>query len=498
MNLFGRGFVWLCVICGSLVVSGEIYSQSQAFAAERPNIVYILADDLGYGDLGCYGQKDIRTPHLDQMAREGMRFTQHYAGSPVCAPSRSCLMTGQHTGHTPIRGNKEVRPEGQWPLPADAVTLAEVLKKAGYVTGAFGKWGLGYPGSEGDPINQGFDEFFGYNCQRLAHSQYPYHLWHNKTKVMLRGNEDHKNQQYAPDLIQKQALAFIESNKDRPFFLYVPCTLPHAELLVPEDEIVKSYRGRWPEKPYKGVDSGPRYKLGPYASCPTPKANYAAMVTRLDMYVGQIRAKLKELGLERNTLIIFSSDNGPHAEGGANPAYFKSNDGLRGKKRDVYEGGIRVPMIACWPGKIAPGTVSDHVSAFWDVLPTLAELVGVEPPKNIDGISFLPTLLGHPEQQRQHKYLYWEFYEGGGKQAVRLGDWKGVRLHVARNPNGPIELYNLKNDLHEDHNVAAEHPEVVSQIERIMKEAHVDSPIFKFSKLRKRRHSGKRRPAAKH
>ena len=316
----------------SLVVllSAVCAAEPSARAAERPNIVFVLADDLGYGDLGCYGQKVIRTPCLDRMAREGLRFTQHYAGSTVCAPSRSCLMTGQHTGHTPIRGNKEVQPEGQQPLPAEAVTLAEVLKQAGYVTGAFGKWGLGYPGSEGDPTKQGFDEFFGYNCQRMAHNYYPYYLWHNRKKVFLPGNEGRKTEQYAPDLIQEQALKFIEKNKDRPFFLYVPVTLPHAELFVPDDEIVRSYRGRFPEKPYKGVDDGPRYKRGGYGSVATPRANFAAMVTRLDRYVGEILDKLRELGLDRKTIVFFSSDNGPHAEGGANPAYFNSSGGLRG------------------------------------------------------------------------------------------------------------------------------------------------------------------------
>ncbi len=477
-------------LCSLLVLAGGLgWLVGPALSAElpeKPNIVYFLADDLGYGDLGCYGQKVIRTPYLDQMAREGMRFTQHYAGSTVCAPSRSCLMTGQHTGHTPIRGNKEVQPEGQWPLPADAVTLAEVLKKAGYVTGAFGKWGLGYPGSEGDPTKQGFDEFFGYNCQRMAHNQYPYYLWHNREKVWLPGNSGRKTGQYGPDLIQQEALKFIERNKDRPFFLYVPCTLPHAELLVPDDEIVRSYRGRFEETPYKGVDDGPRYKRGGYGSVATPKANFAAMVTRLDRYVGEIRAKLKELGLEKKTLVIFSSDNGPHAEGGENPAYFNSNDGLRGKKRDLYEGGIRVPMIACWPGKVPAGTVSDHISAFWDVLPTLAELAGAPVPENMDGISFLPTLLGQPEKQKQHEYLYWEFYEQGGKQAVRWGRWKGIRLNVRKNPNGPIELYDLQTDLHEDHNVADQHPDIVAQIARFMKEAHVDSPVFQFAPSKKR------------
>lgn len=446
---------------------------------EKPNIVYILADDLGYGDLGCYGQKDIRTPNLDRMAREGMRFTQHYAGSTVCAPSRSCLMTGLHTGHTPIRGNKEVKPEGQQPLPADTVTLAEVMKQAGYATGAFGKWGLGYPGSEGDPTNQGFDEFFGYNCQRYAHNYYPRFLWHNRQRVTLEGNAGKKTEQYAPDLIQDKTLAFIDEHKDEPFFLFVPSVIPHAELLVPEDEIVQSYRGKFPEKPYKGVDDGPRYKNGAYGSVATPWANFAAMVTRLDRHVGQILAKLKELGLDDTTLVMFTSDNGPHSEGGAHPNHFDSNGPLRGQKRDLYEGGIRVPMIARWPGKVKAGSQTDHISAFWDVMPTAAELGDAQTPVNIDGISFLPTLLGR-DGQAEHKYLYWEFHERGGRQAVRKGRWKGVRLNVRKNLNGPLQLYDLQSDISETTDVADQHPDIVAELARIMKAAHTDSEAFPF------------------
>ena len=460
------------------VISGCTSGSRRTGGAGRPNIVYIVADDLGYGDLGCYGQKDIRTPNLDRMAREGMIFTQHYSGSTVCAPSRSCLMTGMHTGHTPIRGNKEIKPEGQHPLPADAVTVAEVLQKAGYATGAFGKWGLGYPGSEGDPNNQGFDEFYGYNCQRYAHNYYPYFLRHNDKKVMLGGNEGKKTEQYGPDLIQEQAIKFIEANKDKPFFMFVPHVIPHAELLVPEDDIVKSYRGRFPEKPYEGIDDGPNYKIGGYGSVATPRANFAAMVTRLDQHVGEILDKLKELGLDKKTLVMFTSDNGPHGEGGANPSYFNSNGGLRGMKRDLYEGGIRVPMIARWPGRIQAGSGSEHVSAFWDVMPTLAEIAGVNAPKDIDGISFAPTLMGRA--QEEHEYLYWEFHEQGGRQAVRQGKWKAIRLQVKRDPNGPLELYDLQADPQEENNVASQHPDIISRMEQIMKEAHTDSDVFLF------------------
>jgi len=449
-------------------------------ASGRPNIVYIVADDLGYGDLGCYGQKDIRTPNLDRMASEGMLFTQHYSGSTVCAPSRSSLMTGLHTGHTPIRGNKEYQPEGQHPLPADTVTVAEILKQSGYATGAFGKWGLGYPGSAGDPNNQGFDEFYGYNCQRYAHNYYPYFLRHNDKKVMLAGNEGKKTEQYGPDLIQEQTLKFIEANKDKPFFLFVPHVIPHAELLVPDDDIVRSYRGKFPEKPYKGTDDGPNYKIGGYGSVESPRANFAAMVTRLDRHVGEILGKLRQLGLDSNTLVIFTSDNGPHGEGGANPAYFNSSGRLRGMKRDLYEGGIRVPMIARWPGPIEAGSRSDHISAFWDVMPTLAELAGAEAPPDIDGISFAPTMLGQSQKQKKHDYLYWEFHEQGGRQAVRKGRWKTIRLQVKRDPNGPLELYDLQADPQEKNNVAPQHPDIIGEMEQIMIEAHTDSDVFLF------------------
>ncbi len=449
-------------------------------AQDKPNIVYIVADDLGYGDLGCYGQKTIRTPFLDRMARQGMRFTQHYSGSTVCAPSRSCLMTGLHTGHTPVRGNKEIQPEGQHPLPAATVTLAKIMKKAGYTTGAFGKWGLGFPGSQGDPLKQGFDTFYGYNCQRIAHNYYPYYLWDNDTKQMLPGNVGRKTEQYGPDLIQERTLSFIDTHKDKPFFLFVPIVLPHAELFVPEDEIVKSYRGKFDETPYEGIDDGPNYKIGGYGSVATPKANFAAMITRTDRYVGQILDKLKALNLDRKTLVIFTSDNGPHAEGGADPDHFDSNGELRGQKRDLYEGGIRVPMLAWWPGKIKAGSETDHISAFWDVLPTIAELADITPPANTDGLSFMPTLLGRARQQKNHPYLYWEFHERGGKQAVRQGKWKAVRLQVRKNPNAPIELYDLENDIQEDNNIAAQHPELVSKMATIMKQSHVHSEVFTF------------------
>ena len=445
---------------------------------QKPNIVYILADDLGYGDLSCYGQTNFATPNIDKLAETGIKFTQHYAGCTVCAPSRSSLMTGQHTGHTFIRGNKEWKPEGQYPLEAKAVTMAEVLKKEGYATGGFGKWGLGFVGTEGDPNNQGFDEFYGYNCQRIGHNYYPYHLWHNQEKIVLKGNEGTQTGEYGPELIHKEALKFMEDNKDKPFFLYYPSIIPHAELFAPE-EYMKKYRGKFdPEKNYKGVDDGKRYKNGGYGSQPESHAAFAAMVDYLDMQVGEIVAKLKELGVYENTLIIFTSDNGPHLEGGADPDYFNSNGPLKGYKRDLYEGGIRVPMIAVWDGKIKPGQETDHISAFWDVLPTVAEITAAPTPENIDGISFLPTLLG--EKQNPHKYLYWEFHEKGGRKALRKGDWKLVSYNVKKPEKTTIELYNLVDDIGEENNVAAKHPEIVKELTKLMNSARTQSEVFSF------------------
>jgi len=446
----------------------------------KPNIVYILADDLGYGDLSCYGQELFSTPNIDNLAENGLKFTQHYSGSTVCAPSRSSLMTGQHTGHTFIRGNKEWKPEGQYPLEAEANTLAEALQDAGYVTGAFGKWGLGYPGSEGDPNNQGFDEFFGYNCQRIGHHYYPYHMWHNQEKVMLEGNEGTQTGEYGPEVIQEYALKFLEDNKGKPFFMYYPSIIPHAELYAPEQHMEK-YRGKFlPEKNYEGVDSGENFRNGPYGSQPESHAAFVAMIDYLDMQVGEIVAKLKELGVYENTIIMFTSDNGPHMEGGADPDYFDSNGPLKGYKRDLYEGGIRVPMIAVWEGKISAGTETDHPSAFWDVFPTVADIIGIAAPENTDGISFLPTLLGNKEKQKEHEYLYWEFHERGGRQAVRKGNWKLVKYNVLDPEKITTELYNLENDLGEENNVAEHQPKIVEELSEIMKNARTKSEVFTF------------------
>ncbi|WP_406684706.1 arylsulfatase [Seonamhaeicola sp. MEBiC1930] len=450
---------------------------------KAPNIIYILADDLGYGDLSCYGQKNFNTPNIDKLASNGMLFTQHYSGSTVCAPSRSALLTGLHTGHTAIRGNKEVRPEGQHPLPDNTFTIAKQLKKAGYATGAFGKWGLGFPGSDGDPLNQGFDTFFGYNCQRQGHHYYPYHLWSNKDSIMLQENSGLKKGLYAPDLIHKKTLEYIESNKNQPFFLYVPSIIPHAELAAPKEEL-KKYSGKYlPEKSYKGLDSGKGYRRGKYESQAECHAAFVAMIKLLDKQVGEIVSKVEELGLSDNTIIVFTSDNGPHKEGGADPEYFDSNGELKGFKRDLYEGGIRVPMIASWPGYIKSNTTSNHISAFWDVFPTFSELAGLEVPKNLDGISFLPELMGNNNNQKKHNYLYWEFHERGGRQAVRMGDWKAVRYNVLKNPEAPLELYNLSNDIGEKNNLSEKHPEIAGEMKLIMTEARTHSEIFTFGNV---------------
>lgn len=450
----------------------------------RPNIIYILADDLGYGDLSCYGQKKFSTPNIDELAKAGMLFTQHYAGCTVCAPSRSSLMTGLTTGHTPIRGNKGWEPEGQHPIPASTFTVAEMLKQAGYTTGAFGKWGLGFIGTEGDPNKQGFDEFYGYNCQSLAHNYYPEYLWDNDKKVVLAGNSGNQFKEYAPKLIHDRALQFIENNNPtksgKPFFMFYPNVIPHAELLLPEENM-KEFRGKlMPEKAFKGTEPGSaNFRKGGYGTQAESHAAFAAMVTLLDKQVGEVVAKLKELGLDQNTIIIFSSDNGPHLEGGADPDYFDSNGPLKGYKRDLYEGGIRVPMIACWPGKIKAGTTTGHISAFWDVMPTISGIAGIQTPEHIDGISFLPTLTGKGKQL-QHESLYWEFHELKGRQAIRMGDWKLVRYNVLTPGKTTTELFDLKTDIGEEKNIASQNPELVWKMVDMLNKSRVPSDIFKF------------------
>ncbi|MCE7057946.1 arylsulfatase [Algoriphagus sp. AGSA1] len=456
----------------------------------KPNIVYIMADDLGYGDLSSYGQQKFETPNIDRLAKEGMLFTQHYSGTTVCAPSRSSLMTGLHTGHTPIRGNRGIN-GGQYPLPPDVITIPKILKKAGYVTGVFGKWGLGYPGSAGDPLNQGFDEFFGYNSQTISHNYYARELSDNDKVIELKENSGTEHGVYTPNLIQERTLDFIDRHRDTTFFLYVPSIIPHAELFAPEEymemfvkrtspEPPHAYESKFaPETPYEGIDDPehPRYKVGGYGSQPYPRATFAAMVKLLDYQVGEILDKLDALGLADNTLVIFTSDNGPHVEGGADPDFFNSNGPFQGYKRDLHEGGIRIPMLARWPGRIASESRTDHVSAFWDVLPTLCEVVGMESPEGIDGISYLPSLLG--EAQQEHEYLYWEFHEQQGKQAVRKGDWKAIRLDMFGD-TPKLFLFDLSEDLGEAKNLASEHPEVLEELIQIMDTARMEDPEWPF------------------
>ena len=452
--------------------------------ASPPNIIYMLADDLGYGELGAFGQTRIRTPHLDRLAEQGMRFTQHYSGSPVCAPSRGTLMTGLHTGHAQIRDNFEVGgypdPDelGQMPLDSGTWTIGRMLQEAGYVTGAIGKWGLGGRDSEGEPHHQGFDYFFGYLDQQLAHNYYPTHLWRNGERVPLDNayfhphqrfeGEDPSNpdeyrryqgQEYSLDVLADDALRFLEEHRDRPFFLYLPFTIPHVALQVP-DSSLKEYDGAFDEEPYLGDPT--------YLPHHRPLSAYAAMITRMDAHIGRILARLEELGLAERTLVLFSSDNGATYTGGVDAAFFESSGGLRGLKGAVYEGGIRVPLVARWPGRIEPGSVSDHVSAFWDMMPTFAEVAGIPPPADIDGISLLPTLLGQGAQA-QHDVLYWEYHGlWNGAQAVRMGRWKGVRLGGHVDAHAPIELYDLEADPAETTNVADAHPDVVERIQDVM------------------------------
>jgi len=430
--------------------------------AEKPNIILIMADDLGYGHLGCYGQKLIRTPHLDRMSREGMRFTQAYAGCTVCAPSRSVLMTGLHTGHTPVRGNS-----GGIPLHEGDVTVAEVLKSAGYTTGLFGKWGLGEHGTSGIPNKQGFDEFFGYLHQIHAHFYYPEYLWKNDEKYPLPGNADGKQSQYTHDEIVEQALGFIRANRRGPFFAYLAFAIPHYELLVPEDSL-REYRGKFPETPYTGRGRPAGYPHD-YGKQETPKAAIAAMITRMDRNIGRLLTLLEELGIDEDTVVLFTSDNGP-SRGQGDPDFFKAAGPLRGYKGSLYEGGIRVPLIARRPGRIRAGAVSEQVCYFADVMPTLAELAGTEGPENTDGISIVPTLLGSEtvgRKQQQHRFGYWEYK---GRAAVRMGRYKALR----RRGGEPLEIYDLAGDIGETRNIAARRRDVVAIIENYLKNARTE------------------------
>lgn len=469
------------------VVSLCVFSQS--ISKRFPYIIYIYADDLGYSELGCYGQQKIKTPHLDEMAKDGIRFTNHYTGAPVCAPARCMLMTGKDAGHSYIRGNYELggfsddKEAGQMPLPEGIFTLAKMLKSAGYATAMVGKWGLGMNNNTGDPNKQGFDYYYGFLDQKQAHNYYPTHLWengkwdtlnnpvifvHHPLDSLTATDKDFdyfKGKDYAPEKMTEKALKFISDNKNKPFFLYLPYTLPHASLQVPDDYL-KKYIGLFQERPYYGQRG--------YAATRYPLSAHAAMITYLDDQVGIILQKIKELGLDDNTLIMFSSDNGASDEGGININFFDSNGGLRGEKRDLYEGGIREPFIARWPGKIPSGKISNHISAQFDLLATLAELTGAKVQPN-DGISFLPTLLGKDKQQKQHEYLYFEFPEKGGQVAIRMGKWKGVKSNMKKDRNSPWEVFDLEKDEKETENIAAQHPELVKRFEMLMIKEHQPS-----------------------
>lgn len=491
-----------------LLIAISLYSNA-ANNSSKPNIIFILCDDMGYGDLGCYGQKYIQTPNLDRMAQEGMLFTQAYAGSPVSAPSRASLMTGQHTGHTHVRGNKEYWKNvpavayginkdfsvvGQEPYDEDHIILPEVMKKNGYITGVFGKWAGGYEGSCSTPDKRGVDEFYGYICQFQAHLYYPnflnrYSKEEGDTGVVrivmedninypMLGDDYKKRSQYSADLIHQKAMEWIDKQDGKqPFYGFFTYTLPHAELAQPNDSILKGYKKHFFRDKTWGGSEGSRYNAVEHTH-----AEFAGMITRLDSYVGEVLRKLKEKGLDDNTIVIFSSDNGPHEEGGADPEFFGRDGKLRGLKRQCHEGGIRIPFIVRWPGRVSAGMVNDHQLAFYDVMPTFCELMGDKafPKKYInkkikndcfDGISFASTLLGDDGKQQKHDFLYWEFHETD-QIGVRMGDWK---LLVKK---GTPYLYDLSNDVHEDHNIAAAHPDIVKQMKEIIKREHRDSDIF--------------------
>lgn len=445
----------------------------QAQPDNRPNVIYILADDLGIGDVGCYGQQKIKTPAIDRLAENGMRFTQHYSGSTVSAPSRCSLVTGKHTGHCAIRGNQgsASRVDGltyDSSLPAAEVTIGEVMKEKNYATACIGKWGLGGPGAVGNPNNQGFDYFFGYLGQGHAHRYFTDFLWENDKKVLLDGKT------YSHDLMMDKALTFIRNNAEKPFFLFLTPTIPHADIIVPEGE-----RGEY-ENAFVEIPHVNNNKNGKgYISQPKPNATYAAMVSRLDRDIQRIMDLLEEKGLTENTIVIFTSDNGNHSEGGHDPAYFDSNGPFRGIKRDLYEGGIRTPFIVQWPAKVAKGSISFHVSAFWDFLPTLCDLVEVKKPAGIDGISFLPEITGQGKQKK-HDHLYWEFHERGGKRAVWKDNWKLIELFVNEPDKTTLELYNLDSDPGENANVAHQYPEMVKTLKAYFETSRTPNKLFEF------------------
>lgn len=460
----------LVLLTSVIFLSQSVFCKPlKAETNERPNILFILADDLGYGDLGCYGQQVIKTPHIDQLASQGMRFTDFYAGSTVCAPSRSCLMTGQHTGHTYMRGNGNfwLRPD-----PQD-ITVASMLKRAGYDTAMIGKSSTSgnVPEHLDQPNRKGFDHFFGVLSHQEAHHYFPPIMYRNGDRLVLEDNHQHTGEQYVHDLYLTEAKDWIDQRQDRPFFLFYSAHTPHASLYAPEEWVAK-YRGK----------VGPEREIahGHYRGTSEPNAEFAGMVSRLDWEVGQLVAQLDASGIADNTVVMFASDNGAQSAGGHSENDFNSSGPLRGEKRDMYEGGIRSPFIVRWQGQVEAGSVSTHVGAFWDLMPTACELADVEPPPGIDGISFVPTLLGS-DDQTQHEYLYWEFFEKGGRRAVRMGDFKAVQNNVGRNPNGPVELFDVSKDLDESDDIAASHPKLVAQARELFRTARTTSPIEKFN-----------------
>jgi arylsulfatase len=490
--LFGLAILALCVCVAAS-------NSPAAPPLERgPNIVLIVADDLGYGDLGCYGQQHIKTPHLDELARQGLRFTQFYCGAPVCAPSRCALMTGKHTGHAAIRNNKppkglaKIREQyawetpGQQPLPNSEVTIAELLHTRGYATAAVGKWGLGMPGTSGDVNRQGFDLFYGYHCQAHAHNHYPKFLWRNDKKEPLTGNDGTATgQTHSQDRFTDEALQFLKQHRERPFFLYLPFTIPHLSLQVPAESLAQ-YADKLPEASYNHKDA--------YFPHDTPHAAYAAMVSHMDSAVGKIVAEIERLGLSENTLILFTSDNGPvyNRLGGSDSEFFNSSGPLRGRKGSVYEGGIRVPLIARWPGRIAAGRETTQIAANWDILPTLCEIAKSDIPQKLDGISLTSTLFGK-DDQRQHEYLYWEFPAYSVQQAIRAGNWKVVRRDINQGDE-PFELYDLSTDIAEQHDVATDHPEIIRRLTAHAAAAHAPSNVFPLFASEKPAPKNEKRP----
>lgn len=487
------------VLASALVITSiQLFAQNYKRPANRPNIIYIYADDMGYGETEPYGQTKIHTPNLNTMAKEGMTFTQHYTSTPVCAPARCMLLTGKHGGHSYIRGNYEMggftdeSEGGQMPLPENTFTIAKMLKSAGYSTGVTGKWGLGMAGTSGNPLLQGFDYFYGYADQKQAHNYYPTHLWENdhldkldNPKYMVHKRldsakatdedfEQFSGKDYAPAKMTDKALKFINNHKDKPFFLYIPYTIPHVALQAPQP-YVDQYIGKFPnERPYYGQDG--------YAPSKYPLSTYAAMITFLDEQVGIVMKRIKELGLDEHTIIMFSSDNGPTFNGGVDAKFFNSSGGLRGLKMDVFEGGIREPFIARWPGKIKANTKNDFISAQFDMMATFAEITGTKAIAT-DGLSLWPTLTGDNRKQVQHEYLYFEYPEKGGQLAIRMGDWKGVKIDLRKNQQNPWMIFNLMADKFESKNIAAQHPELVKKFDEIVKREHQRAHINEWEFL---------------